>query len=146
MHIQACIRSIRHVPTGTLIPKGPLPHEIIYDGQGRLEDILVNGNYFFIESNTWTHVAFMFDPVNGPAMYANGVLKSQKPWKGGVIDYSMPNSFRVGAYKDDEMGLRAFRGGVDEVRLWQGRVSQAQIMARMATRLTGLEVSPFLWV
>jgi len=28
---------------------------------------------------------------------------------------------------------------VDEVRLWQGRVSQAQIMARMATRLTGLE-------
>ena len=92
-----------------------------------------------IVANTWYHVALTYDAATTTMkLYTNGILVSTNtevnPFNGG-------NALRIGAF-DDASNL--FGGKIDEVRIWNRVLSQAEIQNNMNCELaagqTGLVV------
>lgn len=98
-----------------------------------------NPNVFV--SNTWTHVAFSYDPTGTPkaTCYINGVLVSlTKRGDGleGAPIITSTNELRIGKRGD---GSYLFKGKLDEVRIWSVVRTQAQIQANKDIELSGNE-------
>ena len=88
-----------------------------------------------IPLNTWTHIAVILNPgVNNTQIYINGVLDQS-----GTLNYNPSNggqSFFLGLLT---FPPSFFKGTLDEVRIWQGTRSGAQIRNNLPVALKGNE-------
>jgi len=88
-----------------------------------------------IPLSQWTHVAATYDGTTAK-VYINGVLKASSPIKMQLRASTLP----VTIGREDLPGdPRAFLGLIDEVRVWNRALSQAEIQANMSLRLSGQE-------
>ena len=94
----------------------------------------------------WTHVAVAYDPMAGARLYTNGSLAATRAARPPGVDYSLRARMRLGAVllangdgTSAGAGAWAFRGGVDEVRLWGFVRSAAQLRETLRERLAGVE-------
>ena len=100
----------------------------------------INGTYDFILTgfNTigygvWNHVAAVF--TNGrQEIWLNGNLVGSKNSSGSITYYNQNVTIGKGAYANSE-----FNGQIDEVRIWNTALSQADMQNRMTSPLTGNE-------
>ncbi len=87
----------------------------------------------------WTQVVGTWDGTTGDmAIYANGVLLGTTNYVGtglGIIDTGNPMFLA----RDGNLGAKKFEGQVDEFRIYNKALSQAEILAQMCTALTGSE-------
>ena len=89
--------------------------------------------------NTWTHVAFVYDPSSANAkVYINGINTTYTITAGSVSTpiTSLSNNVFVGKRID---GNYPFNGKLDELRIWNTALTQAQIQAHMNIELAGNE-------
>jgi hypothetical protein len=103
-------------------------------------------NWYIIQSatqipmNSWTHVAQTYDYSTGTIkLYQNGVLVAT-----GTSSYSTSGSGNqyIGSY---DGGNYFFGGKMDNVRIWNYALSDAQILSNMNTPLSGNEPGFVLW-
>jgi len=84
-----------------------------------------------ITNNTWQHVAITYDrPNKQVTFYVNGTQKGPVktfPYNGQMVDSS--RIIRIGAQGGGT--LDPFNGTIDEVRIWNRTLSQAEIQAEM---------------
>ncbi|MBT8445253.1 MAG: serine hydrolase, partial [Gammaproteobacteria bacterium] len=87
-----------------------------------------------IELDVWQHVAVTFD---GDALrfFVNGIPVGTRT--GVPLPEVSGVPMRVGARADSE--ARFFAGAIDEVRIWNTKLSEQEIWSRMHQQLTGLE-------
>ena len=86
-----------------------------------------------VNLNTWTHIAGVWDGSE-IRIYINGVLQGTTSGVTGTSFVSLANSFAIGfslAGAPDE----AFRGSIDEVRIWSSVRTQVQIDTNKANEL-----------
>jgi hypothetical protein len=88
----------------------------------------ITGNFSLV-ANKWQHIAVSKSATN-ILIYINGMLVSTTPWS-GVVDYA--NAFlKLGAWGG---GGRYWNGSMDEVRVWNTALSQAEIRDRLCRKL-----------
>lgn len=93
-----------------------------------------------VNDGQWHHVAFTFDPedgtnVNNMRLYVDGALEQSSASLAKNIDTAGGVDFLIGA---DQMNRR-FGGSIDEVRIWDRALSQAEIQSDRNLRLVGDE-------
>ena len=82
-------------------------------------------------ANTWTHVAFVYDPITSYAMsYINGVAKGLTTMLGSTANLMVNNTNELDLGRRTDGGYY-FRGQEDEFALWNIRRSQTDIQADM---------------
>lgn len=96
----------------------------------------INSDNNIWNANTWYHVAGVFDPVNGLALYINGVKQSETNPNTGAPG-ARPEITALGRWGD--LNIRHFNGQLDEVRLWDRALSQDEIRNSLNVTLTGSE-------
>jgi hypothetical protein len=79
--------------------------------------------------NQWTHVVGTYDGSN-VKIYINGVLNASTP-SSGVIAPNI-NNLMIGS---ESPGYKRFNGTIDEVRMWNRALSQAEIQSEMWSSL-----------
>jgi hypothetical protein len=88
------------------------------------------GSYFegvtSVPLHRWTHVAVTYNSATGAAIYINGVLDASSGAFTGAVGTSA-GDLRIGA--DRETGSPAYfwRGGLDEIRIWDVARTAAEI-------------------
>jgi len=87
-------------------------------------------------AGNWTHLAATYDGTTAK-FYVNGVLAASKPFSGNVGD---SNSWRIGAYGSSPTGF--FDGSVDDVRIYNLALTQAQVQTDMATPAGPVDTTP----
>lgn len=91
-----------------------------------------------INVNTWYHVAVSYDAASTTlTLYKNGVQVAQNTAVGAISSNSKQTY--IGAYIDLLSAKNAFKGNIDEVRIWNTVRTQAQIQANMNVELAGNE-------
>jgi len=78
--------------------------------------------------NTWTHLATTYDG-SALRLYVNGALVSSIAASGNIVTSNMPLRIGGNAIWGDEY----FKGRIDEVRLYNRALSQAEIQTDMST-------------
>ena len=87
-------------------------------------------SHFSIKANVWQHVSLVKSAI-ALETYVNGILSESTPWS-GAINFS--NQFlRLGKWGG---GGRNWKGSMDEVRIWNTALTQAQIRERMCHKIT----------
>lgn len=82
---------------------------------------------------TWYHVAGTFDG-NNSKIYVNGVLKGTVPFTGTIV--SSPYPLNIGHLSDPgQPADRFFNGYIDEVKIWNRALSQAELQANMNVQM-----------
>ncbi len=98
----------------------------------------MEGNNLF--DNKWAHVAVVFnngDITNGSKIYVNGVNQSlSKLLLAGPLTLNVQGEFVLGAAN---AGTHWFNGKIDELRIWNGTRTEAQIRENMYKSLVGDE-------
>lgn len=84
-----------------------------------------------IDKGKWVHLAFSYDGAIHRG-YINGVKKFSRAEPGG-ISYSN-GKLVIGAFMDDDESYH-FDGWIDEVRIWNVKRSQAEIIAGMGNSI-----------
>ncbi|WP_164891016.1 LamG-like jellyroll fold domain-containing protein [Botryobacter ruber] len=122
------------VSTRTILSKSdPDGYELGINNDGKIEfrfNYDTNGNSYSLESNatytgngsTWTHVAATFDGTTS-RIYINGV-------EDAAVTYSTPVTIRANTsalYIGSLDGSRRWKGGLDDLRLYNGALSAAEI-------------------
>lgn len=102
-----------------------------------------NAQYAAVADDTltqgaWHHVAFTYDGSSA-VLYVDGSSASAPGSGTSGAAKDRGNTNFIGAY-GSSAGDGNFIGGLDEIRVWHGARSGAQILAAHATRLTGTEV------
>ena len=104
---------------------------------GNGTDVLTSNSY--VPWNTWTHIAVVFkenDGADQTKIYINGILD-----KTGDITYNAANggeNLRLGFLQGN--GLETyFKGGLDEVRIWEGERTSTQIIIYRSREVEGTE-------
>jgi hypothetical protein len=95
--------------------------------------------------NEWIHLAMVYDGSNLMA-YANGVKLGEDPAVGNVLDSTVP--FRVGLYLVPSPNDWMFHGKIDELRLYNRGLSEAEILQNMEANfysVTGLDKLVGTW-
>ena len=87
-----------------------------------------------ISAGTWYHVAGTYDGVNKMQIFINGTLDNTLTTN-GTYNYFPANNFFIGKNGD---GFN-FNGKVDEVRVWNRVLCEAEISAQMNCELSGSE-------
>ncbi len=77
---------------------------------------------FELTANQWQHLAFV-KGVSSISVYINGVLKGNKPYSGNVF-YDGSQFLTLGNFRG---GGRNWNGSMDEVRIWNNVLSEAQL-------------------
>ena len=91
---------------------------------------------FSLAPNTWQHLDITRDATNVNRVYINGVLAGTAAGTGQIF-YDGTQYFRIGTW--GRGGGRGWNGIVDEVRVWDRDLSQAEVIAGMSGKLTGNE-------
>lgn len=132
-------------PSGIIVNKEG-EYELAIWGDGSLRYAIANDDPGWVWINTgiivpqdqWTHIAFSYDSGVIRA-YANGELEYTFNGSGLIGDVAPNfNDFRIGgrqAFID-----QFFDGGLDEIRVWNQVLTDAEIMSRHASPLQGGEV------
>ncbi|WP_272473957.1 LamG-like jellyroll fold domain-containing protein [Baekduia alba] len=84
-----------------------------------------------IAVNTWTHLATTYDGAT-LKLYVNGTLVSSK-----AVTGSMPNSTGALRFGGNNVWGEWFKGQLDEIRLYNTALTQAQVQSDMATPIAG---------
>lgn len=79
-----------------------------------------------LESNTWYHIAGVYDANTGMKIYINGILDASNAQTGSFISNSL---FYIGNNKIGD--TRYINGIIDEVRVWNTARTEAQIRQNM---------------
>ncbi|MFH1572270.1 MAG: LamG-like jellyroll fold domain-containing protein, partial [Gemmatimonadota bacterium] len=103
---------------------------------GRREDLHVIGVKADLPLGRWYHMAAV-SGGEGMACYLNGTLLGRDPYLGSFADLGRGTQALLG--RSTFEGSAAFRGALDEVRLWSVRRTGAQIRADMGRALRGDE-------
>ena len=93
-------------------------------------DLFVGGEQLIygptqIPPSTWTHVATTYDGAT-QSLYVNGVLVASRPQAGAAA--TAPNPLHIGG---DSIWGEYFAGMIDEVRIYNRALSQAEIQSDM---------------
>jgi hypothetical protein len=102
----------------------------VNDGTGSLKNVAVVNSAVL---NTWTHVAGVWDG-SSLKMYINGVLQATTTGVTGSSFAALANSFVIGFSLADNPD-EAFKGDIDEVRVWNRALTQAEIANNMNCEL-----------
>lgn len=100
-----------------------------------------SGSFYFPYSSAaptgvWTHIACVFDPVlNQMQIYRNGVLEDAVDATG--FDTFQDDSVNVGIGRRP-IGGTAFNGSIDDVRIYNRALSQAEIQGLYLSRTTSI--------
>jgi signal transduction histidine kinase/CheY-like chemotaxis protein/ligand-binding sensor domain-containing protein len=89
-----------------------------------------------VEWGTWFHVAFVSGP-GGMKLYFNGELRASDSYTGSFAQTGSGATFRLGRSAVDREAL--MDGQMDEVRIWRGERTEAQIKETLRHRLQGTE-------
>ena len=87
--------------------------------------------------NTWTHLAVSYDGAT-LRLYVNGALVGSKAAPGPIA--TSAGALRIGG---NAIWGEFFQGRIDEVRLYDRRLTQAEIQTDMATPVTGWIVAAY---
>ncbi len=104
-------------------------------GGSRMDNIL-GPSTSLMAANAWIHVAATFDGTTAK-MYINGHLESTKA--ATVSPRSLINDLIIGGAKHAATYEYHYQGVLDELRIWNGARSEAQIVAGMFVQLDGSE-------
>ncbi|MEI6945605.1 CotH kinase family protein [Paraflavisolibacter sp. H34] len=133
LSIAAWIRPL-DVSTRTILSKsGPDGYSFALNDDGRLEFRFnhdTHGNAYRLvsrmpypfDSCTWMHVAATFDGTTS-RIYVNGVLDTAITYAGPVAILENRSGLQIGSL----LGLRRWKGALDEVRLYHGALSAAEV-------------------
>jgi hypothetical protein len=83
-----------------------------------------------VEASNWTHVAATYDGAR-LRLYRNGVEVGSKALTGALVNSSDP--LKIGG---NAVWQEWFKGDIDEVRVWDGARSAAQITSDMAAPIS----------
>jgi hypothetical protein len=100
---------------------------------GGAEQILSIGSH--LPTNTWTHLAATYDGTN-QKLYVNGVLAGSRPQAGTVA--TSDGKLRIGG---NSVWGEYFTGYIDEVRIYNRALTQAEISADSQRSVVNLVVS-----
>ncbi len=90
--------------------------------------------------NTWHHVAGTFDGTNSK-IYINGTLAGTTPFVGSIVP-SPSYPLTIGRLCDPgQAASRYFSGYMDEIRIWNRALSQAEIQAQMNDHIDPIAVN-----
>lgn len=90
----------------------------------------------YLTPNTWQHIAVVMDANSGMKGYINGVLASSKAFNSA---FNQSNDvWRIGRNSQSN-DPRYFKGGLDEMRIWNTLRSESDIRAKMNMELSGSE-------
>src|SRR6266853_1802381 len=81
--------------------------------------------------NTWTHLAGTYDGAT-LSLYLNGTLVATEAFSGAIV--TSTGALRIGG---NSVWGEFFRGRIDEVRIYNRALSQAEVQADMNTSATG---------
>jgi hypothetical protein len=93
---------------------------------------------YAVPVNTWTHLAFVTDAASSTTVYVNGISQGTIMGSLGTAPAGQPLIFGIARNitgPDD----RPFKGGIDEVRIWNTQRTAANILSNMYNTLTGTE-------
>ncbi len=85
-----------------------------------------------LETDTWYHIAGVFDASAGMKIYINGVLDASLSTAGNLNSTSSQN-FIIGSYNDGT--ARYFDGFMDEIRVWNDARTETEIRQNMYREL-----------
>ncbi|MEI6753955.1 MAG: LamG-like jellyroll fold domain-containing protein [Paludibacter sp.] len=98
-----------------------------------------NGNWFSVVDNAtipvnvWTHVAISYDAATTTMkLYKNGTLVMANNSVPAIVG---DNSVMIGTYANSAF----FNGDMDEIRIWNRALTDAEIAADKSVRITGTE-------
>ncbi len=111
------------------------------DGDWPAGDLFVGGEQLIygpseILPNTWTHLATTYDGTT-QNLYVNGALVASRPQAGAVV--TAPNPLHIGG---DSIWGEYFSGIIDEVRIYNRALSQAEIQSDMTPILVTQAAAP----
>ncbi len=101
----------------------------VWDGSDGL-----NGG--FVADGRWHHLAFAVDDSGG-TIYVDGVARANRAWNGVPTRTTGVQDMSLGSYPGAALNL--FRGSMDEVTLWNVRLSRAGITNLFKRSLRGDE-------
>jgi hypothetical protein len=110
-------------------------NRLVFESKGKSVYTLPNA----INPNVWQHVAVTVNAATQTVnFYVNGVLQTNDATNpdNGVALSEVANNLRIGAFADLTY---PFTGTMDEVRIWNRVLSQAEITANFNRVLTGQE-------
>ncbi len=90
----------------------------------------------YLTPNTWQHVAVVADATSGIKGYINGVLMTSKSFNAGFTQSN--DVWRIGRNSQSSYP-RYFKGGLDEMRIWNTARSESDLRATMNMELSGSE-------
>lgn len=90
-----------------------------------------------VSLNTWHHVAMVVE-TTGSKLYVDGVLASSAGWSGVPTMATTTQDVTLGEYVGNAIGGKFFPGAVDEVRIWNGARSLAEIQAFKDTEIASM--------
>ena len=89
-----------------------------------------------ITTDSWYHIAYTYDGYVGK-FYINGVLKATSEiWSGTVGTATIP--FYIG----QRLGGYFFNGVIDEVRIWDGALTDTEIAYNYSLRYVEIDIKP----
>jgi murein tripeptide amidase MpaA len=87
----------------------------------------------WVPVDEWMHVAAVFDAETGRArLYQNGRMTADREYRGRIANY--PDALYIGK----SPGFHAFRGALDEVRVYSHALSSAELQSRYQEFAAGL--------
>ena len=89
-----------------------------------------------VADGTWHHVAFTVDDSGG-SLYVDAVLKATHPWSGTPMRTTGIQPLKLGSYAG--AGSAFYSGYLDEVTIWNVRLTQTQVADLMHQSLRGDE-------
>ena len=93
-----------------------------------------------VKMNQWQHVALVFDgSTTSLNLYLDGVVQGSPTTTGFSSVKNSSASLKLGAYST--AFEQYFKGGLDEVRIWNVAKTQAQIQSTMYSQLTGAQTN-----
>ncbi len=90
-----------------------------------------------VSLNTWHHVAMVVE-TTGSKLYVDGVLASSAVWSGAPTVATTTQDVTLGEYAGNVAGGKFFPGAIDEVRIWNGARSLAEIQAFKDTEIASM--------
>lgn len=98
---------------------------------------VINTEENSIKKNVWHHIAYSVSSSNVYKIYIDGV---EVPFTSTGVAAAASNNSSAAIYVGNNAGLaRGLNGYIDEVRIWSGVRSQAQLIANATTKYVGNE-------